>query len=94
MSTLMVPFLITLTISIDYAFTDTIISIDTVSSATVSGSTPPTDSCGKMMAHPNQLYHVGTNNIFQSAMKNNLNLLTSAFNPSLSNVVDFSVSKT
>jgi hypothetical protein len=66
-----------------YSFADADIQIEEVSSGAVvtGGSSTP---CGRLVARSNQIYHVGTSSIFQSARKGALGTLTNNRNISSS----------
>ena len=70
------------------------INIETVSLAPVVnyGSSPNT--CGHLLAHDKQLYHVSSENVYQNAQKGSIDTLLTTINVTTSpnTVLDFGVS--
>ena len=89
----LLPLLLSVTSPSNYAFDDAIIRFRTVSSSPILNYTTVSDTCGQLVLWPNQIYHISTANVFQSAFRNDLSTHTSVLNIStIYDVVDYSIS--
>ena len=87
------PLLLSIANSSNYAFEDAIIRFKTVSSSPILNYTTASDTCNKLVIWSDQVYHISTTNVFQSALKNSLSIHTGVVNiTTVYDVVDFSVS--
>ena len=91
----LLPLLLSIANSSNYAFDDAIIRLTTVSSSPIIDYTTASDTCNKLVIWPDQVYHISTTNVFQSALKNSLSTHTGVVNiTSVYDVADFSISAT
>ena len=88
----LLPLLLSVTNSSKYAFDDAIIRFKTVSSSPILNYTTASDTCNKLVLWLDQVYHISTTNVFQSALKNSLSNHTGVVNiTAVYDVVDFSI---
>ena len=88
----LLPLLLSIANSSNYAFEDAIIRFNTVSSSPILNYTTASDTCGKLVLWLDQVYHIITTNVFQSALKNRLSNHTGVVNiTTVYDVIDFSI---